>query len=234
MAAAVLSELRAHIDQVTARDLQYLPQVPDWGWFSRFRSLQPEVAIPEIHHILEECSCVALLVERVTSLYCWFMSVQKIGPWSLFRLGDSAPHFDYHSLLIDISRAMQSLTVQPVFFGMLSYPGIHHGCIIRNFIDPTTRTWETVFVVLWSGQRFAAASVKTKEQQQTLLTSLHVALSGESVELLDGLHADLENAYRAGCRCPNMDGPTLLRHDRDLSIAMRLLPNGHPLVQAEE
>ncbi|KAL3248722.1 hypothetical protein MRX96_017807 [Rhipicephalus microplus] len=202
MAAAVLSELRAHIDQVTARDLQYLPQVPDWGWFSRFRSLQPEVAIPEIHHILEEC--------------------------------DSAPHFDYHSLLIDISRAMQSLTVQPVFFGMLSYPGIHHGCIIRNFIDPTTRTWETVFVVLWSGQRFAAASVKTKEQQQTLLTSLHVALSGESVELLDGLHADLENAYRAGCRCPNMDGPALLRHDRDLSIAMRLLPNGHPLVQAEE
>ncbi|KAL3227310.1 hypothetical protein MRX96_024268 [Rhipicephalus microplus] len=162
------------------------------------------------------------------------LSVQKIGPWYLFRSGDSPPHIDYHSLLIDVSRAMQSFTVQPVFFGTLSYTGMHHGCIISNFMDPTTRTWETVFVVPWSGQPFAAASVKTNEQQQTLLTSLHIALSDEGVELLDGLYAHLENAYRAGCRCPNMGALALLRHDRDPSIAMRLLPDGHPLVQAEE
>ncbi|KAL3227308.1 hypothetical protein MRX96_024266 [Rhipicephalus microplus] len=131
-----------------------------------------------MQRILKESPSVLVLAVRITSMYSWLMSRQKIGPWSLFRFGASGLQVDARSLLLNMRSAMQSFIEQPLFFSVLFDRGTYHGCILRNCMDITPRPWETVFVVLWSGQRFAAASVQTNEQRQILLSSLHIALRG--------------------------------------------------------
>ncbi|KAL1482489.1 hypothetical protein MTO96_033757 [Rhipicephalus appendiculatus] len=73
-----------------------------------------------------------------------------------------------------------------------------------------------MFLVLWCGQRFAAAYAATNEELRTLTTALRVALGGETVELLLGLHADLPTAYWAGCQ--DVGGTFLFRSDRSCAV----------------
>ncbi|KAL1482493.1 hypothetical protein MTO96_033761 [Rhipicephalus appendiculatus] len=231
MAVNVLDELLAHIEQLTAGDLQLLAEVRGVDWLSGLGTLQPQVAVQEIRGRLLDSPCVRVLRERVGWLYCWLMSKQKIGPWLLFRLGVSALQVDLYALLVNVAKAMKSVG-RPYTLGVMQDRGTYFGCMISDDVDPNPRKWAVVFLVLWSGQRFAAAYAGTNDQQQTLLTSLHIALSGESVQLVQGIHADLNTAFSAGCQ--ELGRPTLLRLDKDPTIAARFFPNGQPREQAED
>ncbi|KAL1482487.1 hypothetical protein MTO96_033755 [Rhipicephalus appendiculatus] len=90
--------------------------------------------------------------------------------------------------------------------------GIYYACLINNYADPACRECGVMFLVLWCGQRFAAAYAGTNDELRTLTTALHIALLGERVELLLGLHADLLTAYYEGCQ--NVGGTFLFRSDR--------------------
>lgn len=230
MAVDVLEDLLLHIYRLTMQDIQCLAEVQDVDWFMRLRTLPPELAVQEIRCLLEDSSCASVFLERVFWLYCWLVSRQKIGPWLLFRFGASALQVDFNTLLGNVARAMRSLG-RPVFLRVQRDCGTYYGCMISNRSDPTTRKWEVVFVVLWSNQRFAAAYAGTNEQQRTLMTCLHIALNGESVELLQGLHTDLNAAFRAACRDL---APTLHRLDRDPNIPALFFANGDLREQAEE
>ncbi|KAL1437467.1 hypothetical protein MTO96_048855 [Rhipicephalus appendiculatus] len=173
-----------------------------------------------------------MLLERVGLLYTWLMSRQKIGPWLLVRFGASALQGDLSTLLVNVSGTMESLG-QPAYLGVSEEHGTtYYGCLITDCWDETERNWAAVFVVLWSGQRFAAAYAGTNEQQRTLMNCLHVALGGESVEVIRGLHADLDEVFLAGLR--DSGGSTLLRLNRNPSIGARFFPNGDPREQAED
>ncbi|KAL1482492.1 hypothetical protein MTO96_033760 [Rhipicephalus appendiculatus] len=225
MAVDVVEELLAHIEQLTAWDIQRLAEVRGVDWLSGLRTLQPVVAVQEIRRLLVESPSIPVLRDRVGWLYCWLMSRQKIGPWLLFRFGVSALQVDSNTLLLNVARTMQSVR-RPYAIGVRQDRGTYYGCLISDDVDPNPRKWEVVFVVLWSGQRFAAAYAGTNDQQQALLTSLHIALSGESVELVQGIHADLNAAFGAGCQ--EVGRPTLFRLDKDPAIAARFFPNGLP------
>ncbi|KAL1437469.1 hypothetical protein MTO96_048857 [Rhipicephalus appendiculatus] len=201
MAVDVVAELLIHIDRLTAQDLQCLAAVRGVDLFSSLRTMQPEGAKQEIHRLLDESSSESLFLERVGWLYCWLVSRQKIGPWYLIRFGASARQVDSKTLLTNVGTVMRSIDCD-TFSCVSQQRGTHYGCMIRNCSDDTAETWTLVLVVLWSGQRFAAAYVGTNEQQRNLMDCLHVALRGESVEMLPGLHEDLNAAFRAGMPLP--------------------------------
>lgn len=220
MAVNVLEQLLVHIQRLTAQDLQCLANIPNTDWLTRLRNLQPEVAAQEIRRILEASSSVFVRLERVALLYCWLMKNRKIGPWLLLRFGPSALQADCKVLLENVERAFLFVG-RPAPLYMTKDGATYYSCMIHNYSDPTARKWAVVFVVLWSGQRFAAAYVGTNDQQRTLMTCFHIALRGESVELLRGIHANLDAAFRAGVR--DVGATVSLRLDRDPSIAARFL-----------
>ncbi|KAL1482494.1 hypothetical protein MTO96_033762 [Rhipicephalus appendiculatus] len=232
MAMDALQLLPFHVERLTAEDIQCLAQAQDADWFSQLSSLQPEVAVREILRILEEPSSGTGFLQRAGWLYCWLMSRQKIGPWLLFRFGASVLQADCFVLLDNVLRALRSIG-RPGYLSMRKEQNTFYSCIITKRSNSTTRKYDLAFVVLWGGQRFAATYIMN-EQQRNILTCLHIALSGESVELLEGHHADLDATFRAGRRYQDIGGPTLLRLDRDPRVAARFFPNGQRREQAED
>ncbi|KAL3248724.1 hypothetical protein MRX96_017809 [Rhipicephalus microplus] len=158
--------------------LQCLPDVEDRSFFLWPRTLPPEVVIQERQRILKESPGMLVLTTRVPSMYGWLRSRQKIGPWPLLRFGASALRADARSLLLNMRSTMQCFIEKPLFFSVLFDRGTYLGGIVRDCMDLAPLTWELVFVVFWSGQRFAAASVQINRQQIILLSFLNIALRG--------------------------------------------------------
>ncbi|KAL3244133.1 hypothetical protein MRX96_047289 [Rhipicephalus microplus] len=161
----------------------------------------------------------------------WPSRTQKIGPWLLCRFGASALHADSKTLLVNLARAMGS-AARPVYVGVAEKCGTYNACMIADCWDPTNRNWTFVFVALWSGQQFTAVYAGTDKQQRAVTTGLQISLGEESVELLRGIHNDLDSVYSAGIR--DIGSSTFHPLDRNPSVAARFFPNGQPREQAAD
>ncbi|KAH7939721.1 hypothetical protein HPB52_016409 [Rhipicephalus sanguineus] len=199
MATGVLEELFVHIQRVPAQDLECLDE-DHVDWLPRIRMVRQEMAIQEIRRALEASPNVPECLLRVAWLYCWLMSRQKICPWLLIRFSANMLQVDFHALIRDLGNALQSNPGWHTTLRVRHDRGTYYACLINNYADSAYRECGVMFLVLWRGQPFAAAYAGTNEELRALTTALRVALRGESVELLLGLHADLDAAYWAGGR----------------------------------
>ncbi|XP_037526210.1 uncharacterized protein LOC119403340 [Rhipicephalus sanguineus] len=201
MALSVLEELLVHVERVCAEDLQCLDE-ENVAWIPRLGILQPTLAFREIRRVLYASYTVSMRLERVAWLYCWLLPRRKIRPFSR----------------------------RPTTLSLRHVCGTYYACLINKFPGPNSPEHTVMFLVLWSGQRFAAAYAGTDDEQLRLTAGIHVALRGESVQLLMGLHADLDVAFSAGRQ--DVGGTPLFRLGRNLSTVARILGQPDPQQQA--
>lgn len=213
MAVSVVEELFIRVQGASAQDLECLDQ-RNLPWLPQLGPLPPPKAVQEIGRALEASSSVAVLLSRLSWLHCWLVFRRHIRQWRLFRFGASAQHVDYDAVIGDLSDALQTLTFNTsicVWHDSATY------CIslINNYANPTYQQYRAMFLVLWRGQRYAAAHATTYKELQTLTAALHIALRGESVELLLEQHADLDTAFSAAQQ--NIGGSFMYRYDNRTS-----------------
>ncbi|XP_049274421.1 uncharacterized protein LOC119401969 isoform X2 [Rhipicephalus sanguineus] len=219
MSASVLEALFAHVQRVPAQDLQWL-DYENVDWLPRIRPLRPEMIAQEIRRAVEASPSVSECLLRVAWLYCWLMSRRKIGPWMLIRFCVNVPQVDYHMLIGDLANALRSSPRRQTTLHVRHLCETYYACLINNYVDSAYLECGLMFLVLWRGQRFAAAYASTNLEVRALTTALHIALRGESLELLEELHEDLDAAFSAGRQ--DIGGPVLFRTDRRSSIMAQL------------
>ncbi|KAH7938871.1 hypothetical protein HPB52_001493 [Rhipicephalus sanguineus] len=219
MSASILEELFVHLQRVPAEDLEFLDD-EHVDWLPRIRILRPQMAIQEIRRAVEASPNGPECRLRVAWLYCWLLSRQKICPWLLIRFHVDLMEVDIRELMRDLASALQSNPRRHTTIRVKHERGTYYACLINNYADPAYRQCRVMFLVLWHNQRFAAAYAGTNEELRALTTALHVALRGERVEMLLGLHADLDAAYSAGCQ--DVAGTCLFRSDSSTSNLARL------------
>ncbi|KAH7939515.1 hypothetical protein HPB52_013459 [Rhipicephalus sanguineus] len=211
MPASSLTALFIHIERMPAQDLQCLDDENE-DWLPRLRTLRPEMIVQEIRRALEATPSVPECLMRVAWLYCWLISRQKICPWLLIRFNTNVMQINFHELIEDLANALYSSPQRYRALRVRHHRGKYYACIINNCADADYRECRVTFFVLWSGHPFAAAYAGTNEELRALTTAFHVALRGESVELLLGHHADLVSAYWASRE--DVDGTFLFRSER--------------------
>ncbi|KAL1437468.1 hypothetical protein MTO96_048856 [Rhipicephalus appendiculatus] len=219
MSTSVLEELFVHVQRVPAQDLEGLDD-ESVGWLPRIRILRPEMVVQEIRRALEISPNVTEFLLRVAWLYCWLISRQNICPWLLIRFNASMLQVDFHELIRALGNALQSSPRLHTTLRVRHDRGTYYACLMNNYTDPTSRECRAMFLVLWRGQRFGAAYAGTNEELRTLTTAFHVALGGERVELLLGLHPHLGAAFSAGLQ--DVGGTFLFRSDSRSSNVAQL------------
>ncbi|KAL1428144.1 hypothetical protein MTO96_025545 [Rhipicephalus appendiculatus] len=193
MSASILAALFVHIERVPVHVLQLMDNDNE-DWLPRLRSVRPEMVVQEIRRVLE-ASADPL---RVAWFYNWLMSRQRICPWLLIRFVATTLPVDYCELLTNVANALQTITRRPMTVRARNVRGTCYVCLIYNDVNPQYGGSGVMFLVLWQGQRFAAAYAETNVELRALTTALRVALSAESVELLLGHYGDLDAVLWAG------------------------------------
>lgn len=227
LAKSVLDELLVHVERLSSYDHRSLDD-ENVAWIPRLGLLKPKMAFREIQRVLEASYTVFLRLERAAWLYCWMLPRRKIRPWLLLRFGTSALHADCATFLAAVTKALRSDRL-PSTLSVRNFCGTYYVCLISKYPNPSPREYAVMFLVLWSGKRFAAAYARTGEEQRRLATAIHVALFGESVQLLVGLHADLDAAFCAGVRGGGTHSFLL---ERNRSITERFLAQPDPQQRA--
>ncbi|KAL1467961.1 hypothetical protein MTO96_041800 [Rhipicephalus appendiculatus] len=172
-------------------------------WLPHLPCQRPANAVHQICRTLVVSASVPVCLERIASLCCWLMATQRICPWLLLRFGAGALEVDHCALLRDLVEMLHVLCHHTVIRGWQVF-GSYYTCVINNCTDPNSQESQlsATFLVLWPGQRFAAAFARTHQELLVLTTALHFAMRGESVELLSEFHVDLGSALRSGSsRC---------------------------------
>ncbi|KAL1482491.1 hypothetical protein MTO96_033759 [Rhipicephalus appendiculatus] len=175
MAVNLLLDLYCRIQEASAQDLQRLDQ-HNVAWLPQLRALPPAMVVQQVHHALRASPSVTVFLERLAWLYCWLMQTRHIGPWLLYRFGAAARRVDYGEFLEDLADVLQSIPRASTISAWLD-PEVYYVCLI-TYANPITLGCEAIFLVLWRGQRFAAARSRSYEQLRTLTTALHIALRG--------------------------------------------------------
>ncbi|KAL3227314.1 hypothetical protein MRX96_024272 [Rhipicephalus microplus] len=171
MVERFMADLFARISRASSEDIELLHRMR-LNWLPQLFFWRRVTAIVQICRSLSRFPSVPVCLDRIGSLYCWLMVTQRF-------LKIRCPH-----------------TVMRTWH----YRGSHYACLIENCRDPMSPESgiSATFLVLWPGQRFAAVYATEIEDLLALTASLHVAMCGESVELLSGFHEDLNAAYAAG------------------------------------
>ncbi|XP_075531226.1 uncharacterized protein LOC142564203 [Dermacentor variabilis] len=192
----VVDRLFSYLDRVSQQDLLSL-DAENIEWLPRLGSLLPETAVREFQRVLAESGSPSDFLQRIAWLMCWLMERNKIRPWLLYRFGASFLQANHASLLDAVASILQHpgyhMTIQVRHRG-----GAYYACMINAYTSPLNVDNVVMCLVFWQGQSFAAAYVGRVDHQRQLADALHYALNGETVELLEGLHADLGAAFRIG------------------------------------
>ncbi|KAL3227313.1 hypothetical protein MRX96_024271 [Rhipicephalus microplus] len=220
MVERFMADLFARISQASSEDIELLHRM-QLNWLPQLFYWRRVAAIVQICRSLSRFPSVPVFLDRIASLYCWLMVTQRFCPWLLLRFGAGALMVDYVRLLVylaDIVRIRCPHTVMRAWH----YRGSHYACLIEYCRDPMSQESQisATFLVLWPGQRFAAVYAREIEDLLALTASLHVAMCGESVELLSGFHEDLNAAYAAGRQ--DIGGTILFQSNEDTRTAAQL------------
>lgn len=198
MTANILAVLYGYFDRLSVQDLWALDD-EHIEWLPRF-GVMPGTAAQELRNVLEGAGGVLQCLERSASVMFWLGQRRKIRPWLLYRFGASSLRADYAAVIqvveSVIPRRDYHMTIQA-----RHQAGTYYVCMINQDPFPAALGHVLICLVFWHGHPFAAAYVGRVRQQRQLVDALHEALYGETVELLEGLHADLDSAFRMGCQC---------------------------------
>nr|XP_054934378.1 uncharacterized protein LOC129388259 [Dermacentor andersoni] len=194
----VVDRLFSYLDRVSQQDLLSL-DAENIEWLPRLGTLLPETAVRELQRVIADSGSTSHFLPRIAWLMCWLMERNKIRPWLLYRFGASFLQADHASLLEVVASILQRpgyrMTIQ-----VRHREGTYYACMINGYASPVNEGNVIMCLVFWHGLSFAAAYVGRADHQRQLADALHYALNGETVELLEGLHADLRAAFRIGCR----------------------------------
>nr|XP_054934380.1 uncharacterized protein LOC129388261 [Dermacentor andersoni] len=197
MTANVLAILYGYIDRLSEQDLWALDD-EHIDWLPRL-GVMPGAAAQELRNVLEGPYNVLQCLERIAWLMCWLVQRRKVRPWLLYRFGASFLRADYAAVIQVVAsiipRRGYHMTIQA-----RHQAGTYYVCMINGDPYPAALGHVVICLVFWHGYPFAAAYVGRVRHQRELADALHEALDGETVELLEGLHADLDSAFRMGCR----------------------------------
>ncbi|XP_077494927.1 uncharacterized protein LOC144105697 [Amblyomma americanum] len=139
-------------------------------------------------------------LHRMARTYCWLMPRYILRGWRMFLLNANVDlSIDCPTLLERIAAALR-LPEHTVTMSWYVQHGTYYACLLTE--EEETRLYEhkVVCITLWSGLPLLAVRLMGASIEQRFRDALKVALLGDSFNLLDGIHDDLNLAFSAGRR----------------------------------